>query len=695
MFHFQYSAWWIIPCLLLGAVFAFLLYRRDQSFEERFLFLKKIKYLLLTLRGLSVFLIALLLLVPLFEHLKSETKKPIVCLLMDNSRSMRFNNDTTLLKNNWEALKTALEKDFEVKSYLFGNQTIGGNFGAFEQSSTNMAAAITESEERNAGASLAGTVICSDGIYNTGNNPLFIDRINQTPIYTIAVGDTTLRPDLFWKEINVNKTCFLNDQLSFKAEWKALQLAGKSSTYFLYEKVGNSWQKLLTGTLSINGRTSGAGIQGILTPKDKGLHQYKLCLDTIPLEINKSNNQKSFFVEVIEKKRHISIIADAPHPDLAALKNAISEQIGTEVEIIFAANYDAQKVGSNDLVILHGLPSRRNPATSLLQQIQKNSIPCFYIVSSTSNLVALNNAQSILNIRPGGSSANEVQAKYNTNFNHFNVEESTINSLNNYPPLLVPFADFKINGDVQVIAQQKIGNTVSSYPLLVLGNKEGILCGEGVWRWAMQDNRPENSYGKGFSNLINKITVYLQNRATKQAFEVNPIKKVFASDESVSFEALLRNENGEYINAADVNLTILDANGKSFNYIMNKETDNYSLSAGILPSGVYTYKGKCQRNGKDYLSEGVFRVDNTEIELQDLVANHTMLRTLANKNQGITTSINEYKKIIEHIKQQASSKPRIINERKTEPFIQLVWVLLLIVLLLGIEWVLRKFYGTY
>ena len=696
MFHFQYSVWWIIPCLCLGVLYAFLLYRKEKSFEEPFLKFKKLKHVLFGLRAIFVSLLALLLLVPLIEHLRSETKKPIVCLVMDQSKSMRYNNDSVSLKKYWDLLKESLKDDYEVKSYQFGGALTADNSNAyFSASSSNISNALQEVGERNAGQAMAGIVLCSDGVYNAGSNPLYSQIEGSAPIYCVGIGDTTKRPDLGWQEIKANKTCFLNDQLNVKAEWKAVQLRANSPNYRLYENVKGKWQLLENRKISLNGSNSTGTVQLILSPKEIGIHHYQLKLDTLNSEQNLFNNTKDFYVEVIEKKQHVLILADAPHPDLAALKNALTDQIGIEAEIVFVNGFNAQKISNYDLVILHGLPSRRNPASDVLSTLKRNNTPSFYIVSSNSNLVALNNAQECVGIRPGGSNANEVQAVFNKDFNHFTVETNVPTAIDNYPPLLVPFADFKIIGDVQVLATQKIGNAKTSYPLLVLGQQQAILLGEGIWRWSMQDKRPENSYGNVCNELINKTCNYLVRHSSRQPFEVNVSKKIYSADELINFDAYLRNESGEYTNTPDVNLKLVDAQKKEYSYVMNKESNTYSLNAGILPSGIYSFAGQCVRNGKTYTSVGAFRIENSEQELQNLVANHGLLKQVANKHQGIFCYPNELQKIVEHLKKQSSSKPIIVSEKKVDPIINLPWILLLIVLIITIEWGLRKYFGAY
>ena len=82
---FQYPAWFLIFCALLGLGYALLLYYRDTTFREQ---APKLNIWLGLLRWLSVTILSALLLSPLLKRFINETKKPIVVLAQDQSESV-------------------------------------------------------------------------------------------------------------------------------------------------------------------------------------------------------------------------------------------------------------------------------------------------------------------------------------------------------------------------------------------------------------------------------------------------------------------------------------------------------------------------------------------------------------------------------------------------------------------------------
>ncbi|MFM8374050.1 MAG: hypothetical protein ACKOCO_16860, partial [Bacteroidota bacterium] len=82
---FQYPAWFLIFCVLLGAGCAALLYYRDNTFREQ---PRMVPVIMAILRFLAVTLLAILLLSPLLKSLLVETKKPVVVLAQDVSESV-------------------------------------------------------------------------------------------------------------------------------------------------------------------------------------------------------------------------------------------------------------------------------------------------------------------------------------------------------------------------------------------------------------------------------------------------------------------------------------------------------------------------------------------------------------------------------------------------------------------------------
>src|SRR5438309_11718200 len=76
------SGWWVPACLLLGILYAWLLYRQPVNLGKDF------RYGLSVVRAVVVFFIAMLLVSPLVKSIKYDPQKPLVLIAQDNSSSV-------------------------------------------------------------------------------------------------------------------------------------------------------------------------------------------------------------------------------------------------------------------------------------------------------------------------------------------------------------------------------------------------------------------------------------------------------------------------------------------------------------------------------------------------------------------------------------------------------------------------------
>jgi hypothetical protein len=121
----------------------------------------------------------------------------------------------------------------------------------------------------------------------------------------------------------------------------------------------------------------------------------------------------------------------------------------------------------------------------------------------------------------------------------------------------------------------------------------------------------------------------------------------------------------------------------------------YTLNAGILPVGGYTFKATVNFNGQSLVYEGKFSVQPIELELFETTANHAVLRQLSAKFGGETVYFNQLASIADKIKANETVKPVIYQTTQTNPLINLKWIFALLALLLAGEWFLRRYFGAY
>ncbi|MDX5404758.1 MAG: hypothetical protein LPK28_04555, partial [Bacteroidota bacterium] len=100
--------------------------------------------------------------------------------------------------------------------------------------------------------------------------------------------------------------------------------------------------------------------------------------------------------------------------------------------------------------------------------------------------------------------------------------------------------------------------------------------------------------------------------------------------------------------------------------------------------------------GDEILKEnGVLVVEERQLELVDLVADHLLLRELSSAQNGKYYNMQDPKSLMDALEKQMDLRPiERVNER-LEPIIQYYVLWILVFLLLGTEWILRRLNGSY
>ncbi|HNW54801.1 MAG TPA: hypothetical protein PKN21_11060, partial [Bacteroidales bacterium] len=224
----SYPSWFLLVCLLAGGAFASLLYFRERNSD----FGKGKVRLLAVLRGLSVTLIAFLLLSPLVKKTSRLSERPIVLLALDNSSSITQGRDSAYYKNefavNFRKLAEKLSGKFDVRTFTFGEKVTDGLTPSFTENQTNMEALFREVRDRFSNRNLAAMVLAGDGIYNQGTDPLYASDNAPYSIYTVALGDTSQHKDILISRVNYNRIAFLGNDFPVEITITAHKATGTS-----------------------------------------------------------------------------------------------------------------------------------------------------------------------------------------------------------------------------------------------------------------------------------------------------------------------------------------------------------------------------------------------------------------------------------------------------------------------------------
>ena len=688
----SYPAWFLSLCILAGSAYASLLYFRNKSNDFSLLTTR----ILAILRGVSVTSIAFLLLSPLLKSTSRYTEKPIVLLALDNSGSVILGRDSAYYKNEFVTkylqLADELSKKYEVQTYTFGDKITHGSDATFTEKQTNMEDLFKEIRDRYSNRNLGALILASDGIYNQGTDPLYVSDNAPYSIYTIAMGDTLQQKDIKISRVNYNRIAFLGNDFpveitvtAFKCVGSKSELSVSSGEQQFYKENFQVGQPMFTHTFTTK-----------LTATKTGIQRYRIAVPSIPGEISKANNYQEIVVEVLDSRQKILLLQAAPHPDVAALKQAIEKNRNYSVDNFMLSDFNGS-IASYSLVILHQVPSVNDVGFQVTNQLKTIPVPVLYIIGSQSNIPAYNSLMTGLQIPQSLSSFNDATGVKNPDFSLFSLGYEVEHIIPEFPPLTVPFSQYKTGTAAQVLLYQKIGAVNTRIPLILFNQgvdrKSATITGEGIWRWRLA-NYAKAGNQQAFDELFSRIIQYLAVKEDKSQFRVL-LKNSFLETEVVEIDAELYNDSYQLVNEPDVNIAITDQNKKMFPYAFTRTSNASYLNAGSLPPGTYSYKATTSFAGKTFQKTGMFTVMSLNVESMNTVANHVLLNNMANRHKGKMVYPAQMDEIVKLLAARDDLKTISYTQKRYTDLVSFFPLLLLLLALLSAEWFIRKRNGSY
>ena len=197
----EWPAGWVVLCLLTGALYAWWLYYHDL---RRGISARRVVRFMLIFRFLSVTLISFLILSPLIRLSEKVIEKPVVILGIANSESVINSPDSLFYRTTWpeqlRELQRGLEEKAEVRIFSIGSGVREGFNADFTDKESDLSSFFSEIKTRFTNRNVAAVVLASDGIYTQGIDPFYAARPVAWPVYTVALGDTTIRKDAIVKK---------------------------------------------------------------------------------------------------------------------------------------------------------------------------------------------------------------------------------------------------------------------------------------------------------------------------------------------------------------------------------------------------------------------------------------------------------------------------------------------------------------
>ncbi|WP_245893499.1 vWA domain-containing protein [Polaribacter butkevichii] len=664
-----------ILALLLSLFVAYFQYFFKQKKKA------KIDVLLFVLKTVSLFLLLLLLINPAIKNVENENTKPVLAVLVDDSKSISFFKEDKSIQEFLEALqkdKSIVEK-FNVEAFSFGNKITLLDSLSFLDGNTNVYKAISTVNQLYEGK-IAPIVVLSDGNQTVGNDYEFINA--KQKIYPVVFGDTVLYKDLKISQLNVNKYSYIKNKFPVEV---LLNYEGKenvTSQFSIVKKGKTIFTKKVQFSATNNSKT----ITTNLTSTKEGLQYYTASIRKIEGEKNTKNNTKSFSVEVINEQTKVLVLTSVLHPDLGALKKSIESNKQRSVSVFLVDEFKNQ-INDYQLIILY---QPNNSFNKIINDIKTSNSNYFLISGANSDWNFINKNQ--LGISKNALRQTEnYGALFSNSFLTFLQKDI---GFNQFSPLKDQFGEVSISREHQTLLFQNINGLETKQPLLatleINNQKSAILFGEGLWRWRSASFLNSNSF-QDFDTFIGNLVQYLASTKKRNRLEV-AVENLYSDASVIDISAFYLDKNYQFDARASLEISVTNTGTKKVIKVpFSLMNNSYQTEIENLGPGDYSYTVSVI--GQQIKKHGKFKVTENQIEEQFTNANSTKLLKLAEKTGGklyFKDEVDKLKKEILADKSFYTTQKSIIREQS---LIDWKWVLFTVITLFTVEWFVRKYYG--
>lgn len=692
--------------------------------------------------GLRVFAVLLLVVCiarPVVVHTQQLHEKGVCFVAMDTSSSMsirdgangfsRWDQAAVLMKQN-SARMDALRERFDLQRYQFDRTTrpvplLPGEVGAVAQEPegvvTDLSSLLETLTAEAGGLPTAGALILTDGRHNAPKDvlpaALQLERAG-VPLFVIGLGQDATPAD--FKDIRIRdmvvpEKAFVNSQLILRIEVEST-LPAPARTPLVVEingkKAHESFIDLQPGTNIV-----APAIEVPYSPQTLGIHRVVATLGALPDEANFANNTRAAFFRVYRTKLGIWYVEGAIRKEFGALRNALETAPNASLKAINA--FSARTSLRSEL-----LPASAEDKAQLRLVIIGDIAPSRFEPEALRDLATFVEQGGALLTLGGLNSYGAGDWQRTALAPVFPVEMTSEDGLKDGPlPIIAepselahPAVGLGIHADHSLMMWKQLPafagvNRVSrvrplartllkadTSPLLVVQEygrgRSAAFMGDTTWQWILKGDQPE-MHKRFWRSLVTWLTRSDYNDTTKAVF-VDSERLQYQAGEEVTFRTFVHEleKTRSDVKKAPIVATLLRINGtvetQVFKVELGKGIGEYSKHVTLNAGGTYRYRAAAlDELGATIDSDSIdIQVSTPDIEHDNPKANLKLLRRIATLSGGTYFDPAQANQAFDALLKRDAGFAKTLTD-VTDVWNR-PWMLALILILLSVEWFLRK-----
>ena len=703
---------------------------------------------LLLLRGAAMVALLLCLFQPVLSYQRRLVEKPPLLCLLDCSRSMSVRDFPNLPDRltrvrkslqRFSGLPEAFDKNFETVWYAFSDtcQPLSWPDGLeaceAKGEGTHIAGAVQVALGSREKADVAGVVLFTDGIDNSGLD--VVDRLREVGvrIYPVGVG-TRLREQSNFRDIHVvgidaNRTMALRNANEVNVLVEAMGYPDRRVPVILKE----GKREVARQSLTLDNAEGNQIVTLKYTPDKLGQFRLTASIPVDPSERNTENNYTTFPIVVRDAKIRVLHIEGRPRSEYKFLRRAL--QFDPNIESLSFVRMDEGvflRQGSVEDVAFNGFPRKREDLASfhvvilgnldrsylsdgqlkLLEEAVRNGMG-FLMIGGTESFgpggYVGTAVDKVLPVLCGGRDMGQETTPFLMQLTPEGESHPVFAGCRQFfpsaggpakqalPQLLGCVRVKGIKPGATVLAvdpEKKAGG--KAIPVLVVqsygSGRSAAFTADTTWKWyfKMRALGRASPYFKFWGQLARWLAGREKiERSQEAGVFAYTDKSLYLPGERVGITALVSDGDGQATNLARVVASIR----------IKRDVANVQMQPVAGRVGEYGADYKVERPGsyalkieadleKKKLGEAAmtFQVGQPNLEFERLDIDEDLMRKLASTTGGRYFSLITSRDLPEHLENRLSEK----QERSEIRFAHSPVLFLLFILLITSEWITRK-----
>ncbi len=668
------------------------------------------------LRGLALAALFFVFAEPLVIVKSEDVKEPTVAVLVDNSASMRQNRESgpqfermsEILKEvsdrippGARVLQYAVSDSIRANAPLDGSQPVTALGDALDY----LAAAM---EEEN----LRRVILLSDGSSNLGRNPASEAKQLGVPITTVGFGDPNPLPDIKIVDVKNNPVGFVGKEFPVEV---TIESRGFDKVRLPVRlKQGNA--TLTERDIDLVGEGRQQSVELKFEPQNEGELVLELSIPVQQNEESQKNNNKQIQVKIRKSQIKILLASAYLNWEFGSMRKALEAKQDFQVDqyiespqritgsIPFPSNVDG--LSEYDALILYDFDA------AWLQQ-HEQLLDAFFDRTGKGMLFIAgenfgNHTKRPLQsgILPYDFAELRTVVEQRVQFNlteHGKIHpllrlsedgEETQRRLQQLPPFLGYLDAINPRREAVILAEVPAQTaTAGMVPIMAAqryrNGKVACLSAFPLWRLDMVA-RGANSSDSTFAKLMENSVLWLVSREDLERITILPAKPIFISGESVDLQARVLDESYIAVEDAQVEAALISRENPADTTFVSFRYDRpgyYSAELHYLPPGNYKVNGTVKRSELAIgAPNATFVVEPYTLEDLSQISNFDLLKRVSELSGGEFYTVNNLAEMPEF----SDLQPETIVRRSEFVLFDNIYILILIILLLCVEWYLRK-----